>query len=197
MIKKVFLLATFVVALLTPLVADVVTQKILFAADRNRTEVINQLLKIERLFQENSDAKILQQKYKLKYKEVAMGNYYALILYPIKDLEAKESLMLLLKPHFSDILIINSDSIEDEKRDDKIDTASSLTKSVSDDEIENSYSYLTLFYYWLEQWHAIIVLLLLGGFFYYRRHHQLSNIDTKYLELAQHQDMIEKKLKKR
>jgi len=195
-VYKIFLILIFSLGILSPLSGGEIVEKIIFSADKNRTEVISQLLKLERIFHENNDAIKMKQKYKLMYKEIQIGDYYALTIYPIKSIEAKESIVLFLKPYFSDIFVVNSGYIE---RGNIVVTDSSQLESklVLSKWVEGLYGFLTLFYYWLDKWHAIVVLLLLGGFFYYRRHNQLSQIDTKYHELAQHQDRIEEKFKER
>lgn len=198
-VYKIFLISIFLLGILSPLLGDEIIQKIIFSADKNRTEVISQFLKLERIFSENDDAIKMKQKYKLMYKEIQIGDYHALTIYPIKNIEAKESVILLLKHYFSDIFAVNRGYTEKEKSENLIVASPSQFgfKQVLSEWIDSLYRFLILFYYWLDKWHAIIVLLLLGGFFYYRRHNQLSQIDTKYHELAQHQDMIEEKFKER
>ena len=190
---KLFLSSIVLSALLSPLYADTVVQKIIFAADKNRTEVSNKFSQVERLFHNNSNAKELKEKYNLQYREIILGDYYAISIHPIKSAVAKESLILLLRPYFADVFTVNSGYIEKSKR--VVTISQSSPNSAATEEIVDSYSYLTTLYYWLDQWHVIIVLLLLGGLFYYRRKHQLSHIDTMYHELAQQQDVIEEKLK--
>ncbi len=197
-----FVISTFFI---TSLYAEDISSKIIFGIDKNKTVVADNLSFAKNLFEKNIKAQELKSRCNLNFNLVSYGDYRAIELSPVVTLENRQSIILLLKPHFLDLFVINNNADYKDRQIHKVyqpttidsypkqtTVAIELIKKIED---KNIVDHILGVQSWLDKWHALIVILLLGGFFYYRRFSQFTKIKEQQKILSREQDIIETKLK--
>ena len=184
--------------------AEEINQTLILSADINKTKVLQNLTEIEMLFQNNKEAKYLKEKYNIKSQLVTYDIYYTITISPIKTVVSKKSFILLLKPYFDDIFVINN-NLDDskqikEKNNDRVSYREVKQTTLAEESLakideQKIHHYLTQAYKWLDKWHALVVITLLGIFFYYRRVRQITEIKSMQEELTEEQHRVEIKIK--
>lgn len=184
--------------------AEEINQTLILSADINKTKVLQNLTEIEMLFQNNKEAKYLKEKYNIKSQLVTYDIYYTITISPIKTVVSKKSFILLLKPYFDDIFVINnnlddSNQIKEKNNDSQsyreVKQTTLAEESLAKIDEQKIHHYLTQAYKWLDKWHALVVITLLGIFFYYRRVRQFTEIKSMQEELTEEQHRVEIKIK--
>jgi hypothetical protein len=160
-------------------------------ADRDKISVETNLHSLKKFFQNNREAKELEDRYHLRYKRITLGEYYAISISPIESIDSKQSLTILLKPLFPKLFFIDRD-IKSSKIKKRYITSPS--NSLDKDHLKG---YVSKTHTWLEKWHVLIILLLLGGFFYYRKRVEIRDIKELQMTLSNDQDSIEDRINKR
>ncbi|RLA71871.1 MAG: hypothetical protein DRG30_08000 [Epsilonproteobacteria bacterium] len=197
-----FIFSTF---LITSLYAENISSKIIFGVDKNKTVVADNLSFVKNLFVKEIKAQELQSRCDLNFTLISYGDYRAIELSPITTLKNRQSIILLLKPHFLDLFVINNNADYKDRQIHKVyqpitidsypeqtTVAIELIKKLEDESIVD---HILGMQSWLDKWHALIVILLLGGFFYYRRFSQFTKMKEQQKILSKEQDKMETKLK--
>jgi len=184
--------------------AEEINQTLILSADINKTKVLQNLTEIEMLFQNNKEAKYLKEKYNIKSQLVTYDIYYTITISPIKTVVSKKSFILLLKPYFDDIFVINN-NLDDskqikEKNNDRVSYREVKQTTLAEESLakideQKINHYLTQAYKWLDKWHALVVITLLGIFFNNRRVRQITEIKSMQEELTEEQHRVEIKIK--
>lgn len=191
---------------ITSLYSEDISSKIIFGIDKNRTVLADNLSFVKNLFTKNIKAQELESRCNLNFILVSYGEYRAIELSPIKTLKCRQSIILLLKPYFPDLFVVNNKENNDDRAIQKLyqpvivdshpkqtTVSIELIKTIED---ENTVNHIINIQSWLDKWHALIVILLLGGFFSYRRSNQLKKMKEQQKVLSDEQDTIETKLEK-
>lgn len=184
--------------------AEAISYKIIFGVDKNETIVKHNLAFTKKLFEKNIEVQTLQKRNNLSFDIVSYGDYKVIEFAPIEKLHTQQSLILFLKPYFTDLFVINSE--HSDKKEKKIyqplvvdyhakqtTAALEIMEKLEDEDMVDK---LLNMQYWLEQRHVLIIILLLGGFFFYRKFKKLQIMKEQQTELSNEQDSIEIKLNK-
>ncbi len=194
-----FVIFTFFI---TSLYAENISSKIIFGVEKNEIALANNLSFVKNLFEKNIKAQELQAKCDFDFNLVSYGEYGTIELSPIKTLKDRQSIILLLKPHFPDLFVINNNADRQNKKIHKVHIDPHPKQITVDIELleklkyENKVDHALDIQNWLNKWYALIVILLLGGFFSYRRSNQLKRMNEQQKILSREQDTVETQLKK-
>ena len=179
---------------LTMLFSQGISEKIIVSGDNNSTTAQMHLLKLKMVFMENTQARAVQEKYKLNLEMETLGEYTMVVIKPIRSLAVKNELLLFLSPLFPNIF-----SIEDYKRemtDPESMTESRIMKTHDTVPHTNTMHQAKILIEEIGlEWIALLLLSLIGLTLSLNSRSKMASLENIQKDLSRKQEEIENEIK--
>jgi hypothetical protein len=157
-------------------------QTVIFGADKNEDTRDKNMEKLHLEVSKNTELKELQNQYDFEYSKEKFGDFFAISINDIDNIDLKNKIFFILKPIFKDIFVLASKDIHYQED-------STVTKD--DDTLDN---FLLKYIILIDKWHIMVIISILSLIFLYKRFIKLKEIKGMQKNFKDSQDVMQDKI---